>query len=142
MTKPVRSSGFIVFRHTPRRPLFLLIQNAAHTHWDFPKGHIDTGEDKMTSALRELREETGIHSIRTLPGFRQKIHYPVSQEGKTVPKEVTYFLGDVSDQKIRLSEEHSQHKWVPLEEALSLVRFENARRLLTKAAAFLEAPNP
>lgn len=142
MTKPIRSSGFIVFRHTLRRPLFLLIQNAAHGHWDFPKGHIDPGEDEMTSALRELREEAGIDSIRTLPGFREKIHYYMAGREQAVPKEVTYFLGEVRDQKIRLSEEHSQHKWVPLEEALSLVRFENSRRLLTKAAAFLEPSNP
>jgi len=28
-------------------------------HWDFPKGHIETNETEIMTALRELEEETG-----------------------------------------------------------------------------------
>lgn len=35
-------------------------------NWQFPQGGIDTGEDELAAALRELREETGVSSVRLL----------------------------------------------------------------------------
>lgn len=44
-----------------RRGDFLLINR--NGLWDLPKGHQDPGEDIRTTALREVREETGIDSL-------------------------------------------------------------------------------
>jgi len=143
MSEKILSSGFIVFRRasTGRTAglLFLLIRNAAHGHWDFPKGRMNPGEDEVAAALRELREEAGISSIQRVPGFREQIFYSVEERGKIYPKEVTYFLGEVESEDVRLSGEHSQHRWAPLQQALTLVRHENARQLLKKTAQFLRS---
>jgi len=139
MTKTIKSCGFIVFRRGPDAPLFLLIRSAAHGHWDFPKGHLDPGEDETTCALRELKEEAGIASIKTLPHFREQTHYSVSRGNQTFPKEVTYFLGEAQDGSVSVSGEHSEYTWASLERALGLVQFDNSRRLLSKAAGYLES---
>ncbi len=31
--------------------------------WGFPKGHIDSGEDALTAARREILEETGLKDV-------------------------------------------------------------------------------
>ncbi len=143
MSEKILSSGFIVFRRAPTGPLFLLIRNAAHGHWDFPKGHLNPGENELAAALRELREETSIASIKPIPDFREQISYHVQKSGETYPKEVTYFLGEAETEGVRLSSEHSQSRWASLYEALTLVQFDNARHLLEKAARFLQSrPDP
>ena len=38
-------------------------------HWDFPKGHIETNETEIMTALRELEEETGISNAEYEIGF-------------------------------------------------------------------------
>ena len=39
----------------------LLCHVTGQNHWDLPKGGIDTGESPLQAALRETREETGLH---------------------------------------------------------------------------------
>lgn len=46
-----------------KRGDFLLISR--NGMWDLPKGHQDPGEDISTTALREVREETGIDQLES-----------------------------------------------------------------------------
>lgn len=56
--KEVNAGGGLV---SNRRGDFLLISR--NGMWDLPKGHQDPGEDISVTALREVREETGINDI-------------------------------------------------------------------------------
>jgi len=128
------SAGIIVFRREGGVVQFLLIKNAAHGHWDFPKGHIDAGENEMQAALREAREEAGLTELKIIPDFRVTIHYEIGSK----QKEVTYFLAEVPpNTEIKLSAEHTEYLWFPLVPALEILQFDNARRLLIEAARFL-----
>jgi hypothetical protein len=46
---------------------------------------------------------------------------------------VTYFLGRVETLAVRLSEEHSEHRWAVVEDARKILPFENLRALVTRA---------
>jgi len=56
-----RSAGGVVFRRTERGIRILLLR--AFKNWDFPKGRVETGEEQLDCAKREVEEETGIAEL-------------------------------------------------------------------------------
>lgn len=133
------SAGVILFRDKGRREYLLLDYGA---HWDFPKGHIEQGEDPETTAARELQEETGVRDARFVPGFRQSMRYFYRKAGEGMLKVVVFFLAETPTGDVVLSHEHSGYLWLSYEEALKRLTFKNARDLLARAHAFLDAQKP
>ena len=69
-----RSAGVLLFRDDDagvRR--YLLLDYGSH--WDYPKGHVEPGEDDVTAARRELMEETGITQADFVDGFTREMTY-------------------------------------------------------------------
>ena len=83
----VKSCGGIVFRKKGDVK-YLLIKHKEEGggHWDFPKGHIESGESEEVTALRELKEETGIDHAKIIPGFKGEITYYFTRQRKTIRK--------------------------------------------------------
>lgn len=129
------SAGVILFHSQPRREYLLLDYGS---HWDFPKGHIEEGEDPYTTARRELQEETGIQDARFISGYFQRMRYSYRRGGERMSKVVIYFLAETAAHEVTLSHEHSAYLWSPYEEALKRLTFKTAHDLLTKAQDFLE----
>jgi len=130
------SAGVILRRYTSRCEYLLLDYG---THWDFPKGHIESGEEPQTTAKRELEEETGIHDAQFIPGFTHSMRYFYRKAGEGMTKVVIYFLAETSSGQVTLSHEHSGYAWLPYEDAMKRLTFQNARDLLAKAVAFPSA---
>ena len=42
--------------------------------WDLPKGHIDTGEDALSAAIREIAEETGVVGLNFVAQIGNTLH--------------------------------------------------------------------
>ncbi len=127
-----RSAGFVVFRDSK----YLLLHYEAG-HWDFPKGNIEKGETPEQTALRELKEETGIGDSEFLPGFVEKIRYFYKKAGQTVVKEVVFFLARTKTEEVKLSSEHIGFVWLPFKEAVEKLTYNNAKEILKKAEAWL-----
>jgi len=132
------SAGVIVFRNRPCREYLLLDYGS---HWDFPKGHIEAGEDPVATARRELGEETGIRDARFVSGYMERMRYSYRRAGEQMRKVVTYFLAETAVEKVTLSHEHCGYAWVSYEEGLCRLTFTTAKELLSKAHNFLE-PSP
>ena len=133
------SAGVILVRNNLRREYLLLDYGS---HWDFPKGHIEPGEDPQTTAARELQEETGIRDARIVPGFKEGMRYFYRKAGEGMLKVVIFFLAETPTGEVTLSHEHSGYVWLPYEDALKRLTFKNARDLLAKAQDFLDARTP
>ncbi len=130
------SSGAVVFREEGGRRLYLLLHYEAK-HWDFPKGHVEKGENEEQTARRECEEETGINDLTLVPGFREIIEYFYKSKGKTMHKQVVFLLARTRKKEVTLSFEHIGFEWLPYKDALERLTFDNAKNVLRKAESFL-----
>jgi 8-oxo-dGTP diphosphatase len=90
--------------------------------WDFPGGDLEFGEQAVESMLREIKEEAGLE-VRDLKPFDVESH--TNEEGNFWIT-IGYVAKAVSD-KVVLSFEHDDFKWVSAEEFLKL---ESAPKLM------------
>ena len=129
--KREKSCGALVYRHEGERLMLLLLRHRHGGHWSFPKGHVEGSETEVETALREVREETGL-KIDLQSGFRHTVEY-YPKPG--VKKLVVYFLGQAEPNAlaVRQEEEISEIKWVEFDDAFQEVSFKNDRELLAKA---------
>lgn len=136
-----RSAGIILFREDAERRLFLLLDYGRY--WDYPKGHVEPGEDDPTAALRELAEETGITDAQILPGFSFPITYYFRHPKKgLVRKTVMFFLARTSTERVTISDEHVGHIWLPATEALDKVKYPTAKKVFRAVQEFLNQGSP
>ncbi|MGF1634601.1 MAG: bis(5'-nucleosyl)-tetraphosphatase [Phycisphaerae bacterium] len=138
MPRLERSAGVLVYRDVGgARPVRLWLLLDYGRHWDYAKGHVEPGETDEQAARRELKEETGIDQVILANGFQAAIEYSF-RKGKTpVHKTVVFYVGRTDMQSVRISDEHVGYDWLPYEEALERLTFDNARNLLRKAHGFL-----
>ncbi len=115
-----------------------LIVHQTNDVWCFPKGGQDEGENDQDTAMRELREETGIIDIDVADGFEAIEKYRVTDETEPYSKEIHYFLGFVENKDVTPQENEIQgYKWATFEEANKHFQFESTKTTLQKAHQFL-----
>ncbi|MGF3072883.1 bis(5'-nucleosyl)-tetraphosphatase [Facklamia sp. P12945] len=132
--KKEKSCGAVIYYKDNQDFLFLLIQHENGGHWAFPKGHIEKGETEEETALREIKEETGLE-VELNNQFRETTLFSPK---KDVMKEVVYFIAKTNSNKVtRQLEEVSQFIWLPYQEALDKITYSNDKDLLVKAQNFL-----
>lgn len=127
-----RSAGMVLFRDEAGKKMFLLLHYPSG-HWDFVKGRIEKDEQPKEAAVREAREETGITDIEFVDGYEERIQYSYQYDGKTVRKEVIFFLAKTNTSAITLSDEHLNSTWLEFDDAYRKITYQNARNLLAKS---------
>jgi len=104
-------------------------------HWSFPKGHVEQGETEIETALREVKEETGL-TIELFNGFREQVTY---SPRPGIKKDVVYFLGFARDSRTtRQEEEISEIRWINLDQTYNYLTYDNDRRLIQSAKRYMK----
>ena len=125
-----KSCGAIVYRKFHGNTEILLIQDVNSGHWSFPKGHVEFGETEVETALREVKEETGIDIIID-PTFREIVSFPPK---KGTQKTVVYFIGKARHTDYTPQEEEiAEIRWVEIGRACSVLSYENDKSIVNKA---------
>ena len=129
-----KSCGAVIFAKDGDRTLYL-IERMRGGHVSLCKGHVEAGETERETARREIMEETAL-SVRFVDGFRETISYSPYEDCE---KEVVFFLAQAEHTRAAAQEsEVAQILWLPLEDALSALTYEDDRRVLLCAARRLE----
>ena len=133
--KKETSCGAVIARQTENGREILLIRHMNGGHWAFPKGHVEAGETESETALREIREETGL--LVTLDtDFRAVVTYSPKPG---VMKDVIYFAAELSGgcQQMQ-AEEVTDMRWVALDAADLLITYDNDKGVLHQYRAYCE----
>ncbi|MCL4345946.1 MAG: NUDIX domain-containing protein [Candidatus Thermoplasmatota archaeon] len=132
------SSGIIVFKKVEGNIHFLFLKRR-EGFLDFPKGHVEKGENNSQAARRETFEEAGIR-CRIIPGFEERTKYYFNFNGENIRKDLIMFLGEVDGETpVKISNEHIGYEWLTYEQSISGLKYPNQRELITKAMEFINA---
>ncbi len=133
--KKEKSCGAVVVRREEGSFKTLLIQNKNGGHWAFPKGHVEGTETEKETAVREVKEETGLDIVINTD-FRAKVQYSPKAG---VTKDVVYFLAVVNTDKTKRQEEEIDALcWMDVENAVSCITFERDKEVMQKAAQYIK----
>lgn len=143
----VTSAGGGVLRERPggKGLEVLLIAIKDGRVWSLPKGQVEPGERYPQTAVREVREETGIEARVLAPLGSIRYHFTVKDDGvqTTVTKEVHHFLmGYVGGTPRPQKEEVDGVAWFPVREALKRLSHQNERNAVLKALACWDTQAP
>lgn len=129
-----RSAGGVVVRVRGGEHHVLLIKDP-YRKWGLPKGHLEEGEGSSEAALREVTEETGLTDLTLGPELGE-IDWTFRARGKMVHKYCRFFLmsAPAGTAQPEVSEGITACRWLPLDQAIRMVAYENARQILERAA--------
>lgn len=80
--------------------------------WEIPGGRLELGEDPKEGLKRETKEETGL-DIEILHPLN--VRHFTRDDGQVIT--MLIFLCQASSEEIKLSEEHSNYEWIPIEKS-------------------------
>jgi tRNA nucleotidyltransferase (CCA-adding enzyme) len=127
------SCGIIAYYKHEDGLKFLVLKHG-EGHWAFAKGHVEGKETEMETAMRELREETGL-MIEPDPNLRLVTNY---EPKPGVSKDVVYFCGEAKDMNLKLqAEEISEGQWLLFDEASALITYPSDKALLEEVYAYV-----
>ena len=110
--------------------------------WALPKGLVDPGESPAETAVREVREETGVDG--RLVEKLGDVKYVYTRDGERIFKIVSFFLlragrGRIGavDESMRI--EVAEARWLPLEDAPRLLAYRGEREMAKLAWEKMQA---
>lgn len=132
------SAGGVICRQTNDDVEVVICGRNSPVTWNLPKGTPNEGETIEETALREVREETGLKV--SLDTYIDKVDYwfVKPSNGAKCHKTVHFYLmlpkgGAISDH----DPEFDEVRWVKVQDALKLLTYENEARIVEKAVSMV-----
>jgi 8-oxo-dGTP pyrophosphatase MutT (NUDIX family) len=140
--REVSAGGVIYRRHAGEIEIALI---RVRNRWGLPKGHVEEGESVNDTAVREVREETGLEGrvskklgdISYSYRDRRTAGEPIRIYKRVHFYLLRYLKGDVRDH----DHEVDEARWFPIEEAIRNLKFPTERKMVYRALGVLTAGN-
>ena len=135
-----KACGAIIFTKENNVRKYVILRGIGKYQGDygFPKGHVEAGETEQETALREVKEETGLDVV-LFDDFRTVDEHALAREGRPNDRKTNvYFLAEYHDQElVAQKSEVSEIVLMDYREAMNCLRYEESRRELTEAEQYL-----
>lgn len=134
-----RKAVFVLgYAKTKKGIEYILLKRKLHWKgWEFPKGKIETGENKIQTARRELKEETGLSPV---DGHVKKFNFAGKYKYKKLLPDRPGMIGQTfalyaaevkRSGRVSLDpKEHSGYMWADYKTALKTIKFPNQKKAL------------
>ena len=138
------SAGGVIYRRRKDQVEVALIHTGKR--WGLPKGHVEEGERVEETAIREVREETGL--LGKLDRKLGQISYTYrgkSQDGRPVriAKRVTFFLLEYVKGEVHGHDyEVDEARWFPLDQVSAKLSFATEQKMMRRAKRAIETTPP
>jgi 8-oxo-dGTP pyrophosphatase MutT (NUDIX family) len=109
------AGGFV---YTPDHKILLIFRRGK---WDLPKGKLDPGEDLVSCALREVKEETGLTNVQVEKPLTITYH-TYHQYGEYILKESHWYVMRSKGQEVftpQTDEDIEKCEWAALDKLAS-----------------------
>jgi 8-oxo-dGTP pyrophosphatase MutT (NUDIX family) len=131
MSAEVFAAGGVVWRPSDDGGTEIaLVHRPRYDDWSLPKGKLDPGESFEDAALREVEEETGLRC--ELGPYLDEVTY---KDRKERDKLVRYWAMRAGDGDFSPDDEVDELRWIPLEEADSMLTYGFDRDLIRRLRA-------
>jgi bis(5'-nucleosidyl)-tetraphosphatase len=111
-----------------------------NSYWVFPKGHPEEGETYQETALRELKEETGMSVVTLLEEPTFNLKYDFVFDAVKILKTVQFFVGVIEDFALELEkEEVKEAGWYSLDDASERLDYQDTKQMFIEAKRFIES---
>jgi len=129
----------------PSPPATVAKRKSQKVLYALPKGLLDPGEKPEQTAVREVREETGITAIPiTKLADIKYVYVRTWSDRERVFKIVSFYLlryesGQIDDIAPEMRIEVKRALWLPLEEAAKKLSYGNERKVIRLTQGYLES---
>jgi len=137
LSRKAVAAGGIVFREGDEGVEIVLVSRHSPVLFALPKGKVDPGEEVEQTAVREVREETGLEAeiLQPLGDVR---YWFTDGDGTRVDKVVHFFLMRLTGGDMALHDhEFDEVGWFHLAEAERLLTHKNQLHILTRAGELI-----
>lgn len=120
-----KSCGAIIFNEDK-----VLVVKQTSGFYGFPKGHVEIGETEKETAIREVKEETGL-DIKIISDKRYTQSYIVKEN---VHKDVVFFIAKLeNNNEKRQVEEIEEILWIDINEVENILTYDSLKELWKEA---------
>ncbi|WP_052664031.1 bis(5'-nucleosyl)-tetraphosphatase [Mycoplasmoides alvi] len=135
LKKEIAAGGIIsIFNNQTQSIDILLVHTKSYNgYWGFPKGHVEKNENLIETAIREIKEETGLDVVLASNNLKWTSNY---QPFSNVQKTVTYFWfqpkNELNIVVIPQVKEISQIIWVDYGKVKDFLTYKNDKDIFDK----------
>lgn len=129
-----KSCGCIIIKDNK----VLLIYEKTAQYWGFPKGHMESGESEIETAIREVKEEVGL-DVEIEIDKRYVLNYVI--DGKINKETVLYKATPKNEEIVTQESEIEKTEWCDFNKALDMLNFDNLKEVFKRVVEDIETNN-